>query len=156
MTIGSIFTNIWTGIKSISKLWTSSAVGTAIDHAAAVAWKELEAVAPQALETVATAGTTAILAGIGASSPTSVVIAAGIAAAESAFKAQGISVATTTLSTFTSALHTAVSAPQATVSATAALGAFGTTQDTSALIQQFEALAAKLKADADTMRASQS
>ena len=155
MSIGSFFTSIWTGIKSVSKLWTSSAVGTAIDNAASSAWKELEILAPQALEVVATSGTTAILAAMGASSPTSVVIAAGIAAAESAFKTQGITVASTTLSTFTSALHTAVT-PQATAPATTALGSFGSTPDNSVLIAQFEALATKLRADADAMRASQS
>jgi hypothetical protein len=154
MNIGSFFTSIWNGIKSISKLWTSSAVGTAIDNAATAAWKELQVLAPQALEAVATSGTTAILAAMGASSPTSVVIAAGIAAAEAAFKAQGVTVAQTTLSTFTSALHTAVSAPQSTTTASTALAAFGPATDTSALIAQFEALAVKLRADADAMRAA--
>ena len=156
MSIGSFFTSIWNGIKAIPKLWTSSAVGTAIDNAAAAAWKELETIAPQALETVASAGTTAILAGIGASSPTSVVIAAGIAAAESAFKSQGITVATTTLSTFSSALHAAVVTSPAAPAAAAALANLSPSVNTAALIQQYETLATKLRADADTMRASQS
>ena len=156
MSIGSFFSTIWSGIKSIKTLWTSSAVGSAIDTAALAAWEELETIAPQALAGVAETGTTAILAAMGAGAPTSVIIASGISAAEQAFAKSSVSVTSTTLSTFTSALHTAVATPQTTpVGTPAQFAAIGPASDLSKLIPEFEALAAKLKADADSMRASQ-
>ena len=99
------FAQAWADLQSE---WEGSDIGHTIDSAAAAAWTELKAIAPVALESVAEAGTAAILVSLGAGAPTSKIIAAGVAAAEAAFSKQGVTVASTTLTTFTSALHNAV------------------------------------------------
>lgn len=100
---------------SISTLWTEfttwwkgTSIGTEIDTAGKATLTELEAVAPAVLESVTASTATALLTGITAGSSTSAIIAAGIDAAENGFKAAGASVAATTVSTFTAALHSSV------------------------------------------------
>lgn len=90
--------------------WEGSSVGNAIDKAGAAAWAELQTVAPSDLLSIVENVGTALLAGFAAGNPTSAIISSGISIAEAAFATASKQVASTTLSTFVSAIHNEVSA----------------------------------------------
>ena len=85
--------------------WEGNSVGSAIDTAAAAAWAELKTIAPSDLLSIVENVGTSILSSVAAGNPTSAVISEGITIAEAAFASAGKQVASTTLSTFVSALH---------------------------------------------------
>lgn len=105
MSIGSLW-------KEFDTWWDGTAIGEEINAAAASALAELEAVAPDVLKVVTSSTATAILTGLAASNPTSAIIAAGIEAAEASFKAQSITVASETISTFAASIHNSVTTQQ--------------------------------------------
>lgn len=105
---------------SIHSLWTEfttwykgTVLGQEIDAAGAAAKKEIGEILPAALLSIVESTSAAILPGILAQSSTASIISAGIAAAETAFEAQDAKVASTTISTFVSTLHTTITAQQA-------------------------------------------
>jgi hypothetical protein len=106
---------LWSEFKT---WWEGTTIGQEIDAAGEATAKELESIAPADLETIVATTSTAILSGLAASSPTAAIISAGITAAENAFKAAGANVASTTVSTFTSALHNSITAQQSAGSVT--------------------------------------
>jgi hypothetical protein len=104
----------------VVKSWEGSSVGNAIDNAAAAAWTELETVGPSDLLSIVENVGTSLLTGLAAGNPTSAIISEGITLAETAFKNVGAQLASTTLSTFVSAIHNQVvtTAPTAAAPAT--------------------------------------
>jgi hypothetical protein len=104
------FSAMW---SDVVKGWEGSSVGSALDAAAAAAWAELKLIGPSDLLGIVENVGTSILSSVAAGNPTSAIISEGISIAEAAFKTAGAQVASTTLSTFVSAIHnqTAVEAP---------------------------------------------
>lgn len=97
--------SVW---QEFSTWWKGTKLGSEIDAAGKATLAELEALAPGIVESVAETTSTALLGGISASSPVADLMAAGVAAAEAAFKAAGAQVASTSITTFVSALHNSV------------------------------------------------
>lgn len=112
--------SIW---QEFTAWWEGTAIGKEIDSAAGAALSELEAIAPTALTAVTEATAGAILPGITSGGSVSEIMAAGIAAAEAAFKTQAATVSATTISTFTSALHNSVATQVAAGAVTPAAAA---------------------------------
>jgi hypothetical protein len=109
----------------IAKSWEGSSLGTVIDTAAAAAWAELKLVGPSDLLSITENVGTSLLTGLAAGDATSAIISSGITIAENAFKTAGAQLASTTLSTFVSAIHnqvvaTAPAAPTPAATATPA------------------------------------
>jgi hypothetical protein len=105
------------------KSWEGSSVGNAIDNAAAAAWAELKTAGPSDLLSITENVGTSILTGLAANDATSAIISNGITIAENAFKTAGAKLASTTLSTFVSAIHNQVVSTAPTAAAPASTAA---------------------------------
>jgi hypothetical protein len=109
---------LWTEFKT---WWEGTAFGQEADAAVKAAEAELEALTPSALLAIVESTSAAILPGITGGGATAAIISDGIAAAEAAFKAQSAQVASTTISTFVSTLHSSITAQQAAGAVTPAV-----------------------------------
>ena len=121
--MSNIFTAIWTKITSeataIATWWKGTDFGKAIDSAANDAKAELEKLAPADIEQIAADTATAIIPGL-ATGNYAAAIAAGIAAAETGFKAATAQVSSDTTGTFATSIAKAIAQNAAAAPAVAA------------------------------------
>lgn len=116
--------SIFTWFKNLEAWWEGTTIGQDIDAAAKAAISELESLTASDLATAAERTAAAILPVLASGGSLSAIMTAGALAAEKAFTAAGVDVASTTVSTFVSSLHNTVAAtmpaPASTPAATSA------------------------------------
>lgn len=122
--INGDFMNLFTTLEGIlsgfKTWWKGTTIGQEIDSAGQSGLTELEALAPEVLDTVAQATSAGLLTAIASGGNVAAILSAGATAAETALKTAGVSVASTTVSTLVSTLHNSVMAQQTPTVPTAA------------------------------------
>lgn len=97
--------------------WEGTTIGQEVDAAGKAAIQELEQVTPADLESAVETTAGAMLPVLTGGGSVGDIIAAGVTAAEAAFKSAGTQLSATTLSTFVSTLHNSVVTQQTTAQA---------------------------------------